>query len=978
MSNGSDSMFTTSSNQTGDVDSNENTQGHERKNKTSSLSLLKISALIVHLLETLFYRIGLLIGRHPYHVVVTSIVCVAFCSLGFLRFTEENRIEKLWVPSTADSLVHMEWVDKNFPSNYHIESLVCVANTKSTNVIKMEPLHQFLLMHEAINNITVNSNGTEYKFEDLCYKRGGKCWVDSVLSVWNFNSDIIASISDHQIEYDLNKNNMYIPKKYIKRLLGNTTELDGHIESASAFLSIYRIKDNSILKRGAKVDEIADEWESRVESETAKSFAADSVLLSIGYVIILIFVSCALGRLNRLENRNIVAAMGMICIAMAYAAAVGISSLFGLLYGPLHAVLPFLLLGIGVDDMFVIATAWDNFKHHAGDRTVDIAEHAGQCLKKAGVSITVTSLTDVVAFTIGASTVLPALSSFSIFAGIGILAVFILQITFFTACIVLDSRRRNAGRDACLPCLKVKKHSGSKKTEKSWSSKIFDGGILRWFFGSKFAPFLLKGPNKFFVVLITLDLVAVSIYGSIELKVSFDPRWFLAPDSYGKKFVQYQEKYFPDEGAPLSVYLGKMDYFTQQQELANLSSVIKKEKSIQNKSVSSWFDDYILWMKSTSGKNDFLNKDGYVKNKTIFYEKLHSFLNTVGRHYSQDIVFNDSDPQIITASRFHAVHKLLSDTSEELKALDSIRTHVSAVPFSPNSAFAFSKYYHLWETNRIDMGGLMYFWELSINTVTTIVLVLVVGLSVDYAAHMAHTFMRYQGTRKERVLATMGDMAPAVFNGGFSTFLAFILLAGSTNYGFLTFFKMFFGVVVFGLFHGLCFLPVLLSWIGADSYPPLAEDSPLTIMACGSCKCWRTFSRILKNFFCKKRETQSGGMVDNCTQTSSCKVECSDINFQDDLFIRHSHNDIKYESYSSGVGSSANSSLCKIATDSMEDMRAISTIVSPSEKVVITSPKIASNTSTAAVIDYLNSEFNVKHFSHNEQKNLKNYKETSV
>lgn len=46
------------------------------------------------------------------------------------------------------------------------------------------------------------------------------------------------------------------------------------------------------------------------------------------------------------------------------------------------------------------------------------------------------------------------------------------------------------------------------------------------------------------------------------------------------------------------------------------------------------------------------------------------------------------------------------------------------------------------------MGGLMYFWELSINTVTTIVLVLVVGLSVDYAAHMAHTFMRYQGTRK--------------------------------------------------------------------------------------------------------------------------------------------------------------------------------------------------------------------------------------
>lgn len=33
--------------------------------------------------------------------------------------------------------------------------------------------------------------------------------------------------------------------------------------------------------------------------------------------------------------------------------------------------------------MFVIATAWDNFKHHHGNTEVDVAEHAGQCLKKA-------------------------------------------------------------------------------------------------------------------------------------------------------------------------------------------------------------------------------------------------------------------------------------------------------------------------------------------------------------------------------------------------------------------------------------------------------------------------------------------------------------------------------------------------------------------------------------------------------------------
>ena len=41
----------------------------------------------------------------------------------------------------------------------------------------------------------------------------------------------------------------------------------------------------------------------------------------------------------------------------------------------------------------------------------------------------------------------------------------------------------------------------------------------------------------------------------------------------------------------------------------------------------------------------------------------------------------------------------------------------------------------------------MHFWDLTIDTVTTIILVLAVGLSVDYASHIAHTFMVISGTR---------------------------------------------------------------------------------------------------------------------------------------------------------------------------------------------------------------------------------------
>ena len=60
----------------------------------------------------------------------------------------------------------------------------------------------------------------------------------------------------------------------------------------------------------------------------------------------------------------------------------------------------------------------------------------------------------------------------------------------------------------------------------------------------------------------------------------------------------------------------------------------------------------------------------------------------------------------------------------------------------------------------------------------------------------------------------MTEMGPAVFNGGLSTLLAFILLATSKSYVFMSFFKIFFLICIFGLFHGLIALPVLLALLG--------------------------------------------------------------------------------------------------------------------------------------------------------------------
>merc|ERR1712076_199181 len=60
----------------------------------------------------------------------------------------------------------------------------------------------------------------------------------------------------------------------------------------------------------------------------------------------------------------------------------------------------------------------------------------------------------------------------------------------------------------------------------------------------------------------------------------------------------------------------------------------------------------------------------------------------------------------------------------------------------------------------------------------------------------------------------MENIAPAVINGGFSSILALSLLVTSRSHIFTSFFKIFFMICVFGLFHGLILLPTVLCLVG--------------------------------------------------------------------------------------------------------------------------------------------------------------------
>jgi predicted RND superfamily exporter protein len=129
-------------------------------------------------------------------------------------------------------------------------------------------------------------------------------------------------------------------------------------------------------------------------------------------------------------------------------------------------ILPFILIGIGVDDGFVIVTSYrqlraqrraqklqerqqasvrseehkeEHERTHVDDDE-DIGELIAEGLGNCAMSIVYTTLTDVMAFSFGCIGSIPAIRYFCAYAAVAVAFDFFFQITFFVAVLVLDER----------------------------------------------------------------------------------------------------------------------------------------------------------------------------------------------------------------------------------------------------------------------------------------------------------------------------------------------------------------------------------------------------------------------------------------------------------------------------------------------------------------------------------------------------------
>lgn len=144
-----------------------------------------------------------------------------------------------------------------------------------------------------------------------------------------------------------------------------------------------------------------------------------------------------MGSFSPIHCRAAAAGICLLCVVLSYTATTGLMFILGARVAGIHNLLPFLLIGIGVDDSFVITAAIDQT-----DTKLTAEERLAIGLKHAGPSITITSFTNAIAFWMGASTSLEALKSFCLFAGTGVMFLYASSLTLYTSFIYWDVQRQ--------------------------------------------------------------------------------------------------------------------------------------------------------------------------------------------------------------------------------------------------------------------------------------------------------------------------------------------------------------------------------------------------------------------------------------------------------------------------------------------------------------------------------------------------------
>ncbi|XP_023235897.1 patched domain-containing protein 3-like [Centruroides sculpturatus] len=749
----------------------------------------------------IFKKLGKTVGRHPYYFIILPIILSITLSIFIRTLTTSKTFNDIITPDTGKHFTVKKFIENTFSYNSSqfsdqlrtpdLPNILAIYLLKKDegNMFEKNILSEVKLFDEIIHNIKLETDGKTIQYTDLCTRKHKKC----------FQNPIIEVISEVGIDSILQKRKKlkypvdidllsFTYKAYFINLGGVTEDHNNFVEKVNAVFLFYATDDKNEVK-----NKLFAKWSAHVydkiqkfnftyikavqssvpilEQEFRKEFDRTKPKIG-GLVAIMIVLSIFLNMSNSwVKSKPLLGLASVINAVLAVSSSFGLMAASGVEFTYWNATIPFLVLVTEIDDAFVLIACWRiTDPKHSVEKRMEVT------YGEAGVSITLTSLTNFISYCIGMMAPFPFIRIFSYYTATCVVLNFVYQITFFGGCLTMSGYREEQN-------LRSKKFVRCEQNDEDNQNN-----------DAKEEEFTMAHFRNLLGKIISNPIVKIKSYSIAQ-------------------------KYFRRYSYPFHIIINEtLDYsdIKVQKSIEKLLTKFEKHPNIAGEEFTvSWLKFYKEFQKSPVAK---FSLQGYnMSNKQDFIDGLRDVF--FKRDTLRDLfrIADEFDTPVLVHCIFAGLIEqgiIIGEMIQQLFWITAILIAAVFLLFVPNLLVAITVAISV-VSAMVETLGYMLFWGVNLDIISMMSLILCVGFSLNYPAHISYAYVMSQcETPNEKLKDCLYRIGFPIFQGSLTTGIG-ILILYSDVYFLCTFAKIVILVAMETAFHALLFIPVILSIIYA-------------------------------------------------------------------------------------------------------------------------------------------------------------------
>ncbi|KAI6175500.1 Sterol-sensing domain and Patched family-containing protein [Aphelenchoides bicaudatus] len=540
---------------------------------------------------------------------------------------------------------------------------------------------------------------------------------------------------------------------------------------------------------------------------------------------------------------------------LATSTALGFMFWFGFRFGSILFVTPFLVMSIGVDDAYLMIHSWQRLSSaqevNGCKRDDRLKWKISEMLADIGPSITITSLTNILAFTVGIFSPTPEIQLFCAGNAFSIFADYLYQLFVFVPVLFLLAKREDETKVVGELATK-KKIEKRKKMQKKADA-----------FMSEYCQWLCNSFTLFSVLLILCFYWFISFQGMLAIKPKITPRKLFLEDSIINDINHLRDDYILPGYTAISVFVRNAENMSNLAKLNRMHSLIedfeREPQCLGANFTHFWLRDFEHASIEEEESTEFSQESSALVTSKFNRQQMSGFLSWPEyKHWNGFLRFNETTgdlnkffavvafhgPELIEwESRGHLLNKWrqIADKYSDLGAfiwvdeaqfLDQIQTLIpSTIQSSIATLICMAFVCLIFMCNVftltvatlsivsicIGVFGFLSLWGIDLDPISVATMIMSIGFSVDFPAHLTYHYYRLgkeMGGKlkpEERIYHALIAIGYPLAQCGLSTCLFVTCLLFIDTYMSEVFVKTMVLVVSLGVIHALIFIPTILS-----------------------------------------------------------------------------------------------------------------------------------------------------------------------